>query len=564
MVKRKNSWQDAYNTGTAELDLGDGIVIPLPVSGVLPGNPGPPGAGVPAGGAAKQLVRKNSAGTTTEWVSPDKALVGLDNVDNTSDEEKPLSALAIQALGLKVKKGEIVVNPRDFGAKGDGVTDDTEFIQLAVNSLNASAGYGGGTVLFDYGFYRVTSTITISKHGTHLTSAGAFTANIMPDAAMTGPVFKFAIPNTYFRGPRVSNLRLYMNGSTASGIRFESAYDNVMLENVYIDNLVGAARGFEFVPAAGSPSTISQTITAINCWASGARTGNVFTGQAWYLEDVQESVFTSCKGFGGGETSGTAWYVKGSRGVQFYGCSAAFANNGWVLDSSVRAMMGITIDAPTLEGIANTLTTTGANQISFVALRNPRAQFSGVSSAGPVTVDWLNQSTLETHYLDVSLGSNCTIVQVVTDNLSKVTDAGVNTTIVQWKNATRPYTVGPQFAVESANTPYVRLAVTGRTGYWQDQWGASSSTDGGFLKRYWDGAAWRNSHAIDAGGTRHRFYVWNGTAAVESLAVTASPAAQKAGLWLMVNDGTTTTLKQAELGPLDSAGTGYRSIRVAN
>lgn len=55
------------------------------------GDKGDPGEGVPAGGTALQVIRKNAANTTTEWATADKALVGLGNVDNTSDDNKPLS-----------------------------------------------------------------------------------------------------------------------------------------------------------------------------------------------------------------------------------------------------------------------------------------------------------------------------------------------------------------------------------------------------------------------------------------------------------------------------------------
>lgn len=59
---------------------------------VLPkGDKGDPGNGVPAGGSALQVIRKNSDNTSTEWVTPTKALVGLSNVDNTSDANKPVS-----------------------------------------------------------------------------------------------------------------------------------------------------------------------------------------------------------------------------------------------------------------------------------------------------------------------------------------------------------------------------------------------------------------------------------------------------------------------------------------
>lgn len=55
------------------------------------GDKGDTGAGVPTGGTALQVVRKNAANTTTEWAAADKALVGLGNVDNTSDVNKPVS-----------------------------------------------------------------------------------------------------------------------------------------------------------------------------------------------------------------------------------------------------------------------------------------------------------------------------------------------------------------------------------------------------------------------------------------------------------------------------------------
>lgn len=59
---------------------------------VLPEGPqGPPGVGVPTGGTALQYVRKNSGNTDTEWATLSKASVGLSNVDNTSDTNKPLS-----------------------------------------------------------------------------------------------------------------------------------------------------------------------------------------------------------------------------------------------------------------------------------------------------------------------------------------------------------------------------------------------------------------------------------------------------------------------------------------
>ena len=69
----------------------------------------------------------------------------LDNID--------LQFERIEELG--VKKGELVVNVKDFGAIGDGVADDTEAIKKALNN--------GSIITFPRGIYRITDTIHINK-----------------------------------------------------------------------------------------------------------------------------------------------------------------------------------------------------------------------------------------------------------------------------------------------------------------------------------------------------------------------------------------------------------------
>jgi hypothetical protein len=52
-----------------------------------------------------------------------------------------------------------VVSVKDFGAVGDGVTDDTVAIQAAINYLNT---LNGGTLLFPAGTFKVTAPITLA------------------------------------------------------------------------------------------------------------------------------------------------------------------------------------------------------------------------------------------------------------------------------------------------------------------------------------------------------------------------------------------------------------------
>jgi hypothetical protein len=63
------------------------------------------------------------------------------------------------ATTVQAKLGQIV-SVKDFGAVGNGTTDDTAAIQAAVNALSASG--KGGTVLLPAGTYKITSNISIT------------------------------------------------------------------------------------------------------------------------------------------------------------------------------------------------------------------------------------------------------------------------------------------------------------------------------------------------------------------------------------------------------------------
>lgn len=72
------------------------------------------------------------------------------------------------------------VSVRDFGAVGDGTTNDTAAIQAAINYV---ASLRGGVVLFPAGTYRITSTLVINTSNVLLQGAGA---NISHDVGTQG------------------------------------------------------------------------------------------------------------------------------------------------------------------------------------------------------------------------------------------------------------------------------------------------------------------------------------------------------------------------------------------
>lgn len=85
-----------------------------------PGDPGSDGQGVPTGGSTGQVLKKNSnTSFDAGWITLDKSSVGLGNVDNTSDTNKPVSTAvqtAIDAAVLSTKQALYPVGSIYFNA----------------------------------------------------------------------------------------------------------------------------------------------------------------------------------------------------------------------------------------------------------------------------------------------------------------------------------------------------------------------------------------------------------------------------------------------------------------
>jgi hypothetical protein len=96
-------------------------------------------------------------------VNPIAQLVSLDGSSNVNFLQAG-SGAQVRSVQSKLRD---VVSVKDFGAKGDGVSDDTAAIQAAVNSVATS----GGEVLFPNGSYRVNSTVVVGASDVQLCSA---------------------------------------------------------------------------------------------------------------------------------------------------------------------------------------------------------------------------------------------------------------------------------------------------------------------------------------------------------------------------------------------------------
>lgn len=110
------------------------------------------------------------------------------------------------------------VNVQDYGAVGDGVADDTNAIQDAINAVGTS---GGGTVYFPAGVYKITDTLFVRYSGVTLIgeSEGSTTIAANTDFVGTGG----SIPDTM----------LQFNDHTASGKLFHLGMRDITLNSIY-------------------------------------------------------------------------------------------------------------------------------------------------------------------------------------------------------------------------------------------------------------------------------------------------------------------------------------------
>lgn len=141
-----------------------------------------------------------------------------------------------------------VFNVRDFGAVGDGNSDDATSIQLAIDAAEAAE---GGIVLFPPGTYKITSRLTVDTSGVSLRGCGRGTTTIsvatnglagaITLGGVTGPTLNVGI----------ANLTLTASITPTSGVhllfdRTHRAFcDHVEILNAWTCAQIGTAANLE-------------------------------------------------------------------------------------------------------------------------------------------------------------------------------------------------------------------------------------------------------------------------------------------------------------------------------
>jgi fibronectin type 3 domain-containing protein len=133
---------------------------------------------------------------------------------NNTYGESPNSSQA--TLGWRViiptlNTNELVVaatTPQEYGAKGDGITDDSAAFQAAMNAVYNSGRSGGGVVFVPAGYYAIYTNLTIPVG---VTLHGDWKDWTRSGGAMVGTTFK-----VYFGAGQTTNTPfIFLNSSTA-------------------------------------------------------------------------------------------------------------------------------------------------------------------------------------------------------------------------------------------------------------------------------------------------------------------------------------------------------------
>lgn len=267
-----------------------------------------------------------------------------------------------------------LVSVKDYGARGDGVTDDAAAIQAALDSVPA----GGGTVYLPPGDYRIGTTLAITVSGTTFKGAGASASVLrladgvkVSGVGIPGPFSPVMNPADVVDGVTVSDLCLdgNHNANPSSGYYyplFAAQTSNLLFTRNLVRNW--PSDGF----SASNGNTVNTNLTVSYCrfdgnGRNGIHFGFVCTGliDNCYVTDCPSQYWGAAAGNGidveveGNNQNSVAWPGAGtiSPSTSPYVYGLTISNN--VIRRVAAATAGDAIALQPAYGPAQHLTVSG-------------------------------------------------------------------------------------------------------------------------------------------------------------------------------------------------------------
>lgn len=232
------------------------------------------------------------------------------------------------------------ISVKDFGAVGDGIADDTQAIQ---NALNAASAYS--TVFFPYGNYIISDELVIPTSNLLITGRAKITAK-------ANSQFEFMLKATSLSGITVENLRFDANKDNrkaSATIRYMGVLYAGCTECQFINLRVENCRGYNGVSGVGIAAA-GQSIrcridgcTIINCGDAG---NTPATDADAIFTSGEQNVISNCIA---ATCTDTGFVIESSNQSVITGCTARFCGAGAAItsanasDKSGNVIDGLTI-----------------------------------------------------------------------------------------------------------------------------------------------------------------------------------------------------------------------------
>lgn len=254
------------------------------------------------------------------------------------------------------------VNVKDFGAAGDGVTDDTANIQKALDAVGLA---GGGTVLFPAGQYKISAALLVSYANVTLRGAGKDATTIFTTST-TINIIRF-YNATAFTGGGVFDLSTSHTNVAAAGtdILVDGA-SAITIENIW------CRKPFQAVLFQGN----NRACRAANIDVSD------HSGDAFTVSGGGNQYIHNCTTFNNVPGGGVAFRIYQTDATWLTNCVTQQAAGGlWVIPGSTQHVTDLWItdcdfDASTLDNIVFNSGTTGG-RITRVFCNSSRSGFGG-------------------------------------------------------------------------------------------------------------------------------------------------------------------------------------------